>query len=82
LGPLTQFLAAHGAAAGLLVMAVPAAAAAAAAAPSGAVHGQQQQHQALLKLDASADREQLMDCSSKVGTYAIATAWVCVPLSC
>jgi hypothetical protein len=66
LGPLAQFLAAHGAAAGLLVLAVPAAAAAAAAAaPSGAGHGQQQQEM-LLKLDGSASREQLMDCSSKV----------------
>jgi hypothetical protein len=70
LGPLAQFLAAHGAAAGLLVLAIPPAAAA--AAPSGAVGGQtqQQQQQVLLKLDASANREQLMDCCSKVSVCA------------
>jgi hypothetical protein len=81
MGPLTNFLAAHGAAAGLLVLAVPAAAAA--AGPGGAMHGQnqqqnqqQQQQQVLLKLDAAANREQLMDCSSKV-SIAIATALFC-----
>jgi hypothetical protein len=68
LGPLAQFLAAHGTAAGLLVLAVPAAAA---AGPSVTVQGHQQQ--VLLKLDASANRDQLMDCSSKVSMYTFTT---------
>jgi hypothetical protein len=67
LGPLAPFLAAGGTTAGLLVLAVPPAAAA--AATGVATLGQRQQ---LLKLDASANREQLMDCSSKVRLAGLA----------
>ncbi|WIA32561.1 hypothetical protein OEZ86_003368 [Tetradesmus obliquus] len=87
LGPLAQFLAAHGAASRLLVLSVPAAAAGAAAA-CGAMPGQQQQQkqqqqqQQLLKLDASASRDHLMLCSSKGdGVGAVSCALSLVALS-
>jgi hypothetical protein len=65
------------------VLAVPAASAAAAAAGGIAVlAGQlQQQQQQLLKLDASAHRDQLMHCSSKVRLSQCATAVAAVTSS-